>query len=129
MSLLGFKAQFAGPVERREKRQTIRAKVNGHVIGRPIQLYTGLRTKACRKLVADDPVCTSIEGIGIKPPGHGWLGQVILDGLSLTQAQIADMARLDGFDDVAAFFEFFRQPEGDAFEGFLIRWDWPSETA
>lgn len=119
MSLLGFKARFAGPVERREKRQTIRAKVNGHAVGRPIQLYTGLRTKSCRKLVADDPVCTSIAPVVIGATGFCKIGGEVLGG-----KRLADFAVADGFAGVADFFEFFRQPDGSDFVGFLIRWDW-----
>lgn len=119
MSLLGFKKQFAGPVERREKRQTIRAKVNGHAVGRPIQLYTGLRTKACRKLAEVDPVCTSIEAIGIEMGGV-----VYLEGRILYVEQVEEMARLDGFANVVDFCDFFQTDTG-RFDGFLIKWDWP----
>lgn len=120
MSLLGFKAQFAGPVERREKRQTIRKAVHGHAIGRPIQLYTGLRTKACRKLVADDPVCTSIEPIEvIENASCVIIGKTVMRGDELVK-----FAQADGFADLVAFFEFFHQPDGSDFKGFLIRWDW-----
>lgn len=121
MSLLGFKKQFAGPVERREKRQTIRAKVSGHAVGRPIQLYTGLRTKACRKLAEVDPVCTSIEPIGIDTTFQG----VVLDGVELGARQIADMAMADGFPTFVEFFDFFTVEGEPVFRGFLIRWDWP----
>lgn len=122
MSLLGFKARFAGPVERREKRQTIRAKVHGHAIGRPIQLYTGLRTKSCRKLVADDPVCMEIRPIIVSEKRQ----RIILDGrIEIGAPTLVDFARDDGFPDLDSFWAFFRQPDGKEFDGFLIRWDWP----
>lgn len=63
MTSLGFKARFAELVERREKRQSIRANGDRFRVGGRIQLYTGMRTKVCRKLAADDPVCVSVEPI------------------------------------------------------------------
>lgn len=121
MSLLGFKKQFAGPVELREKRQTIRAKSQGHKVGRAIQLYTGLRTKACRKLADVDPICTSIAPVVIMDS----MPTVIVAGMVLRGDDLVRFAKLDGFDDLAEFFQFFHKPDGTEFAGFLIRWDWP----
>ena len=122
MSLLGFKKQFAGPVELRIKRQTIRAKCQGHVVGRPIQLYTGLRNKSCRKLVDEDPICTSIEAITI----HHWCKAVMVDGLVIERDALALFAAADGFASVEEFFAFFPQDKhGADFAGWLIKWDWP----
>jgi hypothetical protein len=120
MSALNFKPQFAGPVESRVKRQSIRQKNNGHQVGRAIQLYTGMRTKACRKLVADDPVCVSIELVQIRA------GHIIIAGRELGPLERKDMAQADGFANVFGFYAFFlgKGMEGD-FSGFLIRWDWP----
>lgn len=116
MTALSFKAQFAGPVERREKRQSIRA-ANRFAVGKPIQLYTGMRTKACRKLVAEDPICTSIEEVYIDPLF-----------ISVGEAILADheertLATADGFASVADFKAFFIV-DGAPFNGFLIKWDW-----
>jgi len=120
MSLLGFKAVFAGPVERREKRRTIRKSVNGHAVGRAIQLYTGLRTKTCRKLSAVDPVCTSIEPVEvIENASCVIIGKAVVRGDDLVA-----FAQADGFTDLVSFFEFFHQPDGSPFKGFLIQWDW-----
>jgi hypothetical protein len=122
MSLLGFKKQFAGPVERREKRQTIRAKVHGHQVGRPIQLYTGLRTKACRKLADVDPVCVSIDPVVIAWGGYCKIGGTLFGG-----ERMAAFAAADGFASTKAFFEFFC-PDKATFTGFLIRWEWLGEA-
>lgn len=123
MSSLNFKPQFAVPVERREKRQTVRAKVNGHHVGRAIQLYTGMRTKACRKLVAEDPVCISIDAVEIR------MGHITLADRELLPIERRDFAIADGFADVFAFYAFFlgddiNEAVGKIFTGFLIRWDW-----
>ena len=66
MVAFNFKAQFADAVERGVKRQTIRAiRKDGRVphIGSALQLYTGMRTKNCRKL--KDAVCTNVWPITI----------------------------------------------------------------
>lgn len=60
MVAYNFSERFAGPVERGEKRQTIRKpRVNGHAkVGDSLQLYTGMRTASCRKL--RDAVCHDV---------------------------------------------------------------------
>jgi hypothetical protein len=120
VTLLGFKARFAGDVERRIKRQSIRESDRFRV-GMYLQLYTGLRTKACRKLVEDDPVCTSVQAITIAA------GQVVLGGQVLRGDAVEELARLDGFSSVEEFKAFFIT-DGKPFAGFLIKWDWPDET-
>lgn len=123
MSALNFMKQFAGPVERREKRQTIRAKNSGHAVGRPIQLYTGMRTKACRKLVGVDPVCTSIEPVTIPNGASLIVNRMKIGDRMLSPVECIDMAHADGFASYLDFCNFFRTDAGH-FEGFLIRWDW-----
>lgn len=118
MAALNFMAQFADPVESREKRQSIRANAARFTVGRPIQLYTGMRTAACRKLVAEDPICTSIEPVVIAVGGVCKIGNEFLGG-----ERLADFAVADGFPSATAFFEFFPKVAG-RFDGFLIRWDW-----
>lgn len=116
MTALGFKARFAGPVERREKRQSIRRK-NRFTVGRPIQLYTGMRTKACRKLVAEDPICLSVEPVYIDLLG------VLVGNMILADHEETTMAAADGFASVADFKAFF-VVDGQPFHGFLIKWGW-----
>ena len=54
MPALNFKKQFAEKVETGEKRQTVRAKrKRAFVVGDKLYLYTGMRTKYCRKLAVD----------------------------------------------------------------------------
>lgn len=66
MVAYNFQAQFADAVHRGFKRQTIRApRKHGHVqAGAPVQLYTGMRTRGCRKLIDPDPICIKLI------PGH-----------------------------------------------------------
>jgi len=117
MVAYSFKKEFADAVETGAKRQTIRAPRQRHArSGEPIQLYTGMRTKACRKLIDPDPVCVSIEPIRIKKP---WVG---LAGKVLDSYEVCELALADGFANRDEFFEFFAgTPEW--FEGVLIRWE------
>lgn len=118
MVAFNFAAEFAGPVERREKRQTIRQTRRAKV-GDSIQLYTGQRTPECRKLTADDPVCTRVTYIAIRASGIT-LGNV--EGLPRNRDEFA---RLDGFEDYAAMLAWFQQRYGAGeFVGYLHQWEW-----
>jgi hypothetical protein len=122
MPALNFKARFAALVEAGKKRQTIRAmRKDGRDVapGDVLYLYTGMRTKACRKLM--ETVCASAEPIGIGRDGFVLMG----DGdnfKKLAPVEIEDLARADGFDTVAEFLGFFKQTHGLPFNGMLIKW-------
>ncbi|NEZ55472.1 hypothetical protein [Adonisia turfae] len=96
MVAYNFKKKFAYPVTQGYKVQTIRApRKNGHVkAGGAIQLYTGMRTSNCEKLVNPDPICKAVFSIDIK--GHG---DVLIDRCPLTLEQIRQLALADGFID------------------------------
>lgn len=64
MVAYSFHRMFAPDVEAMIKRQTVRAHRKRHArIGEPVQLYTGMRTKQCRKLVIPDPICHRVDEI------------------------------------------------------------------
>lgn len=116
MPALNFKARFADAVERGTKRQTIRAKRKHPIkVGDRLYHYTGMRTKACRKLAEQD--CTHVRGIEIKHPDG-----VIVDGIRLSRSGATALARRDGFETVEDFIEFFRAEHGLPFRGDLIEW-------
>ncbi|HWX36749.1 MAG TPA: hypothetical protein VNZ53_56225, partial [Steroidobacteraceae bacterium] len=89
MVALNFQPQFAQAVASHQKRQTIRQSFRGKV-GCALQLYTGQRTKACRKLVEPDPVCTMAMYVGLTARG------VTLGNASRLPGDIDDFARMDG---------------------------------
>jgi hypothetical protein len=63
---INFSEQFAERVKSGDKRQTIRrSKKCGP--GDTLQLYTGQRTKACRKL--RDAVCKDVTYVGLTARG------------------------------------------------------------
>lgn len=117
MVAYNFQAQFADAVASGAKRQTIRAtgKRRHARAGDPLQLYTGMRSKSCRKLL--DAVCVQAVPVHISEDGA-----VTWAGSQLPGAQVASLALQDGFQDVAAFLDFFRTQHGLPFQGVCISW-------
>lgn len=119
MVAFNFKAQFANDVESGRKRQTIRAtRKDGREAkaGDALQLYTGMRTKACHKL-RDAVCCDMVREILIEENGT-----VKIDGQVLYEGSVADLARADGFDDTESFISFFRDEHGLPFRGHIYNW-------
>lgn len=118
MPLLNFKKQFASKVESGDKRQTIRAyrKDGLHPkAGDTLYLYTGLRTKAARKL--KETKCKTVEPIIIE-----WLGSIKISGISLSPLESHAFAVSDGFTSIQPFIDFFRETHAFPFKGLLIKW-------
>lgn len=126
MPLLNFKKQFANAVELglnepdnpAGKRQTIRARRKdgrNPKPGQTLYLYTGLRTKATRKL--GEAICVSSEPICITEKKD-----IVIGVRELTWNQCFNLAWADGFKDVHSFMEFFETVHGLPFYGFLIKW-------
>lgn len=118
MVLYGFKQQFAAKVEDGSKPHTIRnLRKNGHAKpGDLLQLYSGLRTKDCRKLLDPDPVCWETFPIWIEAQNMAVLLGDRQDWLS--DGEIEALAIADGFDSVKEFFDFFPADN----EKILICW-------
>ncbi len=120
MVAYNFQSQFAPMVESGDKRQTIRAngKRRHARVGEHVQLYTGMRTKACRKLITPDPVCKRSDPVfitcGIGAPAVMVAGEYVRD--------LNAFARRDGFADFDAMFAWFQKTHGLPFDGTLIGW-------
>ena len=118
MPALNFQKRFAPDVELGKKRQSIRAcRRDGRNPrqGQTLYLYTGQRTRGCRKLRED--ICKSSEIITIDE------NYIYVAGHILTDKECLQMAIADGFPDVQEFRAFFdRPPEGLPFTGYLIKW-------
>lgn len=130
MVAYNFQAQFAAAVTDGTKCQTIRAERKGgrHArVGEPVQLYTGMRTKACRKLVDPDPIVTHVGRIVIFKRGFFTANLVTFEDPEVLDA----FARSDGFADWPALRDWFSAAHGLPFGGVLIRWETPhkKETA
>lgn len=123
MPAINFHAQFADAVKSGEKRQTIRArgKRNPPRVGDPLFLYAGIgRSKlATSTCTAVELITIDTERMEVTMPrafgGHqAWT--------RLEAEEVEQLARDDGFADVAAFFEWFRANHGKTMSGYLIRW-------
>lgn len=123
MPLLGFQKQFAALVESGEKRQTIRAyRKDGRdpKVGQTLYLYTGLRTKQCRKL--GEAQCLLANGISIGSNGGMIWYPPNIKGVHMGDVKRRRIARLDGFGSYVEMIEWFDKTHGLPFEGQLIRW-------
>lgn len=110
MVLYGFKKRFASLVADGSKVHTIRdpRKDDRHAKpGDRLQLYTGLRTKQCKKLVDPDPVCWQVFDINIFAGNR----LIQINGLEATTDEIAQLIQGDGFSSAFDFWDFFPTSE------------------
>lgn len=129
MVALSFKSAFVDDIEEGRKRRTIRQvrKAGNPVPGKPLQLYTGMRTKACEKI--KDAVCTRVRPVVIEHTGITLEGRRLYAGdAPAYQGGVdpehydGDFARADGFDCFGDMAEFFEKEYGLPFAGQLIEW-------
>ena len=120
MVAFNFKRQFASDVESGQKRQTIRAirkdKRQHCSRGDDLQLYTGMRTRHCRKL--RDAVCVSVNAIEILQNNA-----IKIDGRALSPSATDKVARADGFKGSSDMVEWFSKIHTMPFQGYLIKWE------
>lgn len=128
MVAYNFQAQFALAILSGRKRQTIRAPRQRHARpGERVQIYTGMRTKGCRKLIEPDPECVSVQQVTICDDSFG--KSIIVDGVALALHEMTQFAGRDGFATLDALYDFFGpRMELGQFRGVLIRWA-PAERA
>lgn len=117
MVAFNFMERWADDVESGRKRSTIRARKRARP-GDTLQLYTGQRTKKCRKL--RDAVCAAVNEISIDV--HGQFVAIRINGDLLPKEQARAIAIADGFDGVSAFAQFFDDNYGLPFRGWLHTW-------
>ncbi len=141
MVAYGFKSFFAPQIEDGSKTHTIRGHRRRHAhVGEALQLFCGLRTRHCRKIIAD-PVCLSVRPILIMSSDliDAGIAYIEIDGMPLRRDEIEDFAVSDGFDParLAGFAppsligasaretmgRFWRQSQTTSrFEGVIIGW-------
>lgn len=132
MVAYSFAPQFVEAIVAGRKRQTVRGDRRRHARpGEPLQLYTAMRTRQCRKLVTPDPICIDVRHIVIEMlPAAPFIGGIEIEGVSLTSAEIEEFAAADGFGGgLAGGFarqrmgEFWLQHhEWSRFIGVVVRW-------
>lgn len=115
MTAINF-TMFIDKVENGTKTQTIRADTKVKA-GDALQLYTGMRTKACRLL--KHTICKSVTSVILMSRLAQPHGNVALTGIYLEE-----FAHADGFAtyaDMWAFFEKRANADGE-FHGKVIKW-------
>lgn len=116
MVAFNFSPEFVPMVETRIKRQTIRRTARAKP-GDALQLYTGQRTKACRKLLDPDPICTLVDYVSIRPD------YLTLGNTDKHEGGADDFARRDGFENYAAMVKWFENKYGKPyFQGYVHVW-------
>lgn len=116
MVAFNFSPEFVPLIEARLKRQTIRKTARAKP-GDLLQLYTGQRTKACRKLLETDLVCTLVDYVGIRPE------YLTLGNKDKHEGNADDFARRDGFKDYDDMVAWFQRKYGSPyFQGYVHAW-------
>lgn len=126
MAAYNFQTRFVGPIQRGTKTQTIRriGKRRHARAGEMVQLYTGMRTKQCRKIV-EDRICLQAVQITIYI-GESWFEKIYVSGVMLHPVEWTKFAKRDGFDSVDDFYQCFKSMHGaGTFRGVLIQWGAP----
>lgn len=122
MVAYSFKTRFAEAIVAGTKRQTVRANRKRHARpGEMLQLFTGMRTRQCRKIV--EVKCRHVRSIAIS------VGPEKIDALEveswpfITTEGLEAFARQDGFASLADMHAFWLAEHGvGLFEGVLILW-------
>lgn len=135
MVAYSFKRQFQEPIQTGAKMQTVRGFRARHARpGEPIQLYCGMRTRACFKLIPD-PICTEVREVMIKVSrckcGLALISRIEIDGRSLDYKSIIEFAKADGFESSyhgntaeQRMADFWLEHHGPGtFQGVLIKWE------
>jgi uncharacterized protein YqfB (UPF0267 family) len=128
MVAYSFKKQFGPPILAGTKAQTIRADRKRHARpGEMVQLFTGMRTRQCRRLGESQCVEVLPVRLVFSKRAAAELMQVG-ERYLVTSSQMDAFAQADGFANLEAMARFWwaeHTPEGGnvlTFEGVLIRW-------
>lgn len=119
MPAINFQKRFAPLVERGEKCQTIRALRTDNrppcAEGKPLKLYTGMRSKDCRLL--KEVTVKRLKRIELH-----WNEAVISGERVAYSVALDNLAILDGFNDYSEMVLWFHETHGLPFAGWLIQW-------
>ena len=129
MVAYSFNARFEEPIRAGWKTQTIRAARARHARpGEMLQLFVAMRTKQCRKIVADVR-CTEIMTVEIRFRPSGLIERIETDLVPVLDLDA--FAQRDGFVDLSEMSAFWRASHGlqEVFHGVLIEWAAPREAA
>ena len=115
MTSFSFKPEFVDKILSGEKQSTIRSTKRCEV-GDTMQLYIGMRTKKCKKLM--DVVCIGVAPIIVSAHSQWKLGET--EGN--VKPSVAPLHEQEGFMNVQAMVEFFREEYGLPYRGWIHAW-------
>lgn len=117
MPAINFQKRFALDVETGRKKRTFRKlRKRQFKVGDMLYLYTGLRTKSCRKL--GESICSNVERGEILEDGT-----MKISGVELSLTDKETMARLDGFVSWKEMYSWFSATHTLPVTGQLVMWD------
>lgn len=119
MPAYNFQGQFADDVASGRKRQTIRATDRHAKPGMTAYLYTGLRTKNCRKLGMSTLVKIVSVEIGRHACGEPY---AYVANSHLTHDSLDEFSKSDGFESGEEMAEWFSKQYSLPFNGFVHMW-------
>jgi hypothetical protein len=129
MTAYSFQPRFIEPIRQGYKRQTIRAVgLRPHVrVGGLIQLYTGMRTAHCARILPD-VVCIDVQPCTIVFDDASVITRITTSGIPVRDLDA--FAVRDGFTGLEDMAAFWAKHHGDfaRFDGLLIEWAAPRET-
>jgi hypothetical protein len=121
MVAFNFRAEFVPLIASGKKCQTIRQHARAKP-GDALQIYTGQRTKACRKILEPDPICTLVDYCAIRPD-YLTLGNMAKHLENGDADAFAVRDGFEGYDDMVAW---FRETYGSPyFIGYVHCWTPP----
>lgn len=121
MPSYNFKQRFAALVESGVKSQTIRATNRNARRGQSAYLYTGMRTKSCRRLGVG--TLANVMPIEIGRHACGEPYAVLYPPEFIVHGDLDNFARADGFETSEEMVSFFESEYGLPFKGFLHTWE------
>ena len=86
--------------------------------GQTLYLYTGMRTKGCRKL--KESICLSVEQLSIEE--NNGICHIVVGVKCLSVRETMGLILADGFNNPINFWQFFQETHGLPFYGLLIKW-------
>jgi hypothetical protein len=113
MPSFNFQLRFAPKIASGKKGGTIRSTQRCKP-GQFMFLFTGLRTKQCNR-IGTKP-CKGVVPVTLVN------NHIYLDGLQLSIDEANEFAKADGFKDLDAFYDFFKDQYGLPYTGFWHVW-------
>lgn len=125
MVAYSFKKEFVPAISSGFKCQTIRGNRRRHALpGERMQLYCGMRTRHCFKIIPD-PVCRDVRPVILRVGPDATFDYVEIDMCRIDPWDIDRLGKLDGFDNGKQMAQFWFETYGvGEFTGVIIRW-WP----